>query len=142
MGHKNDRIGELNSFWLTIDQLAVAFYVTIPTEVLMIIEGEFHKNFVVVCPLYTLVNFACFLSPAFFLKKKCSGNTIRVSNSLDPDQARHFITSTCNITNPPRWNKVLSRDYQLYKWNTYRTYKTTNSKIEMQPFMKTANAQP
>ena len=68
MGHKNDRIGELNSFWLIIDQLAVAFYVTIPTEVLMIIEGEFHQNFVFVCPLYTLVNFACFLSSAFFFK--------------------------------------------------------------------------
>ena len=67
MGHKNDRIGELNSFWLIIDQLAVAFYETIPTEVLMIIEGEFHQNFVFVCPLYTLVNFACFLSSAFFL---------------------------------------------------------------------------
>ena len=26
-----------------------------------------------------------------FFFKKCSRNTIRVSNSLDPDQARHFV---------------------------------------------------
>ena len=47
-----------------------------------------------------------------FFGKKSFGNTIRVANSLHPDQARHFITSiTYNVTNPPRWNTVLRRGY-------------------------------
>ena len=50
---------------LHIDQLAVTFKVTVQTEVLMIIEGEFHQSFVFVCPLCNLVNLTCFLSLAF-----------------------------------------------------------------------------
>ena len=43
-----------------------------------------------------LGNFACFLSsndffPNQLFKQILSGNTIRVSNSLDPDQARQFV---------------------------------------------------
>ena len=87
MGHKNDRIGELNSFWLIIDQLAVAFYVTIPTEVLMIIEGEFHQTFAFVCPHYTLVNFSSYFSSAFFFN---ISEIPSVSNSSDPDQNPTF----------------------------------------------------
>ena len=46
--------------------------------------------------LQTLVILHVFLSSAdFFSKstfsKNCSRNTIRVSNSLDPDQAGHFV---------------------------------------------------
>ena len=47
--------------------------------------------------LCMLGNFACFLVICgfFFLnqlfKKKTLQNIIRVSNSLDPDQARHFV---------------------------------------------------
>ena len=48
-----------------------------------------------------LGNFAAFLSSVdlflkstfFRKKKKPFGNTIRVSNSLDPDQARRFLTN-------------------------------------------------
>ena len=81
----------------------------------MIIKGEFYQS-LCLC----LVKFACFLSSSFRLtiifKKKSFGNTIRVSNSLDPDQAQHFITSTSNVTNPPGWNIImlLTRN-QLYK---------------------------
>ena len=43
-----------------------------------------------------LGNLACFMSSADFLKfilfqKNYFRNTIRVSNSLDPDQARHIV---------------------------------------------------
>ena len=41
-----------------------------------------------------LGNFSCFLVICFFFKTtfwKNSKNTIRVLNSLDPDQARHFV---------------------------------------------------
>ena len=43
-----------------------------------------------------LGNFSCFLSSADFFQnqlffKNSFRNTIRVSNSLDPDQARHFV---------------------------------------------------
>ena len=44
--------------------------------------------------LCILCNFACFLSYMDFFKlslKKTLRNTIRVSNSLDPDQAWHFV---------------------------------------------------
>ena len=46
--------------------------------------------------LCLLGSFSCFLSSAFFLQnhffsKNSLRNTIRVSNSLDPDQARHFV---------------------------------------------------
>ena len=71
----------------------------------MLIKGEFHHHsFVLVCSLCTLVNFACFVLVTSIFKKKSFRNTIRVSNRLDQDQARHFITSTCNVTNPERWN--------------------------------------
>ena len=50
--------------FLHIDQLAVGFEVTVPAEILMIIE--FNLSFVFVCPLCTLVNFAYFLSSASF----------------------------------------------------------------------------
>ena len=46
---------------LHIDQLAVGFEVTVPTEILMIIEDEFHLSFVFVCPLCTLVNLQIFV---------------------------------------------------------------------------------
>ena len=36
-------------------------------------------------------NYACFLSSAVFFFEKCFKNTIRVSKSLDPYQARHFV---------------------------------------------------
>ena len=75
---------------LHIDQLAIAFKVTVPTEDFMLFKGEIHQSFVFVCPLCTLVKFVRFLSSSSF------GNTIRGSNSLDPDQARHFITNTYN----------------------------------------------
>ena len=39
-----------------------------------------------------LGNCACLLSSAdFFLNQNSFRNTIRVSNSLDPEQARHFV---------------------------------------------------
>ena len=59
----------------------------------MIVKGELHQNcdFVLVCPLCTLGNFrfACFyvigcLFQLFYLSKN-NRNTIRVSNSLDPN---------------------------------------------------------
>ena len=45
--------------------------------------------------LCMLSNFTCFLSSADFLinffEKKSFRNTIKVSNNLDPDQARRFV---------------------------------------------------
>ena len=38
-----------------------------------------------------LGNFSYFLSTAEFKKKKSFRNTIRMSNSLDPGQAQHFV---------------------------------------------------
>ena len=50
-----------------------------------------------------LGNLACFLSSAeFFLKKKYFGNTIRVSNSFDPDQAGQFVGSGMGLNHLQR----------------------------------------
>ena len=85
----------------------VVFKVTVPTDVLgnwRLIPPKFS---VCVSSLYPGL-FCMFLSPELFLKISF-GNTIRVSNSLDPDKILDCITSTDNVTNPPRWNMVLSR---------------------------------
>ena len=68
----------------------------------MIIKGKSHQSFVFVYSLCTqLISFhAFFVVSIFFLKifQKYHQSV----NNLDPDQARHFITSTCNVTNSPR----------------------------------------
>ena len=50
-------------------QLAAVFKMTVPTEVLMIIEGEFNQSYVFVCPLCTLVNFESFCVIGIFCLK-------------------------------------------------------------------------
>ena len=41
--------------------------------------------------------------------KICFRNTIRVSNRLDPDQARHFVGSDHDLTSPPfkHWKMLI-----------------------------------
>ena len=51
-------------------QLAVGFKVTVPTEFLMIIEGEFNQSFVFVCTLCSLVIYESFCVIGIFFKKK------------------------------------------------------------------------
>ena len=41
--------------------------------------------------IHDFISSAFFLSPKLTFFKKSFRNTIRVSNSLDPDQARHFV---------------------------------------------------
>ena len=63
----------------------------------MLCKTLFHLQACVLLTLCMLGNFVCFFlsSLDFFFKinffKKKFRNTIRVSNSLDPDQARHFV---------------------------------------------------
>ena len=101
-----------------------------PLRFLIIIN----KNSTKLCVCALLILHA-FLSPAFLFKNNSFRNTIRVSNSLDPDQARHFITSTSKVASPPRWNTVLSRGHQLHRWNKqlYLYTKKMNFTIKMQP---------
>ena len=39
-----------------------------------------------------LGNFSCFLSPYKFIQNQLFQNTIRVSNGLDPDQGRRYVS--------------------------------------------------
>ena len=57
---------ESNSMSRYIDQLAVVFKVTVPTEMLMVFEGEFQQLFVFVYPLCTLVIHVLFVISIFF----------------------------------------------------------------------------
>ena len=98
-------------------KLAIALIchkVTVPSKVLVIIKGEFLQSFVFVCPLCTLVNCHAFLHRPF---KKIFQKYHQSVNSLDPDQVRLLITSTCNVKIPSQWNTVLPRGYQHYKCN-------------------------
>ena len=52
-------------------------------------RGVFRSYFALCIQGFFCVLF--FTSVDFFFKLTFSKNTIRVSNSLDPDQARHFI---------------------------------------------------
>ena len=70
--------------------------------------------------LIMLGNFACFLfSVDFFLKltfskkKKSFRNTIRVSNSLDPDQAWHFVEPDLG---PNHLQKLSADDRSHHQW--------------------------
>ena len=50
------------------------------------LAGQYIYHYLTLC---LLANFACFYSKSTFLKNSFR-NTIRVPNSLDPDQTRHF----------------------------------------------------
>ena len=78
---------------LHIDQLAIAFKLTVPT-VVKVNSTKVLCLCVLFAPWLILYAF-CHIG---ILKNE---NTIRVLNSLDPDQAQQFITSTCKVTNPP-----------------------------------------
>ena len=78
-----------------------------------------HKNFgrdlEIELTLCMLGNFACFFVVCgFFFKinfsKKSLRNTIRVSNSLDPDQAERFVGP--DILSGLIWVQTVCKDYQ------------------------------
>ena len=54
----------------------------------MIFQLQFKRTSLSLC---MRGNFACFFFFRMLIFKKSFRNTIRVSNSLDPDQAGHFI---------------------------------------------------